>query len=79
MVLSLSDPLTSLASLEYGDPNQSSILAMNCLMVQLLPDIPNVVSSKDMRYEFVFLIDRSGSSFHFFLFVLLNTVLMVAG
>ncbi|VDP62415.1 unnamed protein product [Schistosoma mattheei] len=61
MVLSLSDPLTSLASLEYGDPNQSSILAMNCLMVQLLPDIPNVVSSKDMRYEFVFLIDRSGS------------------
>lgn len=66
MVLSLSDPLTSLASLEYGDPNQSSILAMNCLMVQLLPDIPNVVSSKDMRYEFVFLIDRSGSSFHFF-------------
>ncbi|CAH8472002.1 unnamed protein product [Schistosoma rodhaini] len=61
MVLSLSDPLTSLSSLEYGDPNQLSILAMNCLMVQLLPDIPNVVSSKDMRYEFVFLIDRSGS------------------
>nr|CAX74653.1 Loss of heterozygosity 11 chromosomal region 2 gene A protein homolog [Schistosoma japonicum] len=61
MVISLSDPLTSLVSLEYGDSNQSSLLAMNCLMVQILPDIPNVVSSKDMRNEFVFLIDRSGS------------------
>ncbi|KAK4472644.1 hypothetical protein MN116_003877 [Schistosoma mekongi] len=61
MVISLSDPLTSLLSLEYGDPNQSSLLAMNCLMIQILPDIPNVVSSKDMRNEFVFLIDRSGS------------------
>ncbi|CAH8448781.1 unnamed protein product [Schistosoma turkestanicum] len=61
MVISLSDPLTSLASLEYGDLNQTSVLAMNCLMVQLLPDIPNVVISKGMRNEFVFLIDRSGS------------------
>nr|CAH8830082.1 unnamed protein product [Trichobilharzia regenti] len=61
MVISLSDSLKSLASLEYGDTNESSVLATNCLMVQFLPEFPEVNATKKNKSEIVFLIDRSGS------------------
>ncbi|CAH8832448.1 unnamed protein product [Trichobilharzia szidati] len=61
MVISLSDSLKSLASLEYGDTNESSILATNCLMVQFLPEFSEVNATKKNNSEIVFLIDRSGS------------------
>ncbi|CAH8490765.1 unnamed protein product, partial [Heterobilharzia americana] len=61
MVISLADPLTSLASLEYGSSNQSSLLATNCLMIQFLPQFSGVNIPKGTRSEIVFLIDRSGS------------------
>ncbi|VDQ06961.1 unnamed protein product [Trichobilharzia regenti] len=62
MVISLSDSLKSLASLEYGDTNESSVLATNCLMVQFLPEFPEVNATKKNKSEIVFLIDRSGLS-----------------
>ncbi|KAG5445595.1 von Willebrand factor A domain-containing protein 5A [Clonorchis sinensis] len=61
MVIRMDAHLRSFAVAEPGISLKSSIMAMDCIMAQFLPDFSKFSSQQGRKTELVFVIDRSGS------------------